>query len=135
MTVDCTSIPQTAIPGLNKCPYDQWNLTAENWQDANVDGELSSFFFNEVTDAPTYIKGTYPTKLPAINTGPSEGDGYGIGYIGKFISAASGGQETDCTNIIGGNMAGCHPPGSVDDACTVQFNALMCVRHVCADDI
>ena len=130
MTVDCTSIPQSAD---KECPLPKWNLTAENWLDANVDGELSSWFFNLATDAPTAIsKGSYPTKLPAINTGPSQGDSFGIGYIGKFISAASGGQETDCTNIVGGNMAGCHPPGSVQDACMVQSNTLMCVKYLCA---
>ena len=118
MTADCTSLPQTVI---NECSPATWNLTSDNWLDANVDGELSSWFMDEVKDAPTEIlKGSYPTKLPAINTGPSEGDTYGIGYIGKFISAAAGGQETDCTNIIGGNMAGCHPPKSLQDACTVN---------------
>lgn len=115
MTVDCTSIPQTAIPGPNKCPYDQWNPTVSNWLDANVDGELSSFFLDEVTDAPTYIKGTYPTKLPRIGTGPGSNE-QAVGYPGKLISAAAGSEAVDCSDVIGG-MAGCHPPPSVDDAC------------------
>lgn len=119
MTVDCTSIPQTAIPGPNKCPYDQWNPTVSNWLDANVDGELSSFFLDEVTDAPTYIKGTYPTKLPRIGTGPGSNE-QAVGYPGKLISAAAGSEAVDCSDVIGG-MAGCHPPPSVDDACKVSF--------------
>ena len=128
MTADCTSIPTTA---LTECSFSAWNFTAENWVDANVDGELSSWFFNETKDVPTSIaKGSFPTKLPPINTGPSEGDTFGIGYVGKFISAASGGQETDCTNIIGGNMAGCHPPGSIENECMVQSNTLTCVTNL-----
>ena len=116
LTVDCTRVPQASISGPNKCPYEQWNPTVENWNDANVDGELSSFFMDEVTDAPTYIHNTYPTKLPRIGTGPGSNNG-SIGYVGKLISAAKGDIAVDCTNIIGGNMAGCHPPPSVDEAC------------------
>ncbi len=119
MTSDCTSVPQTAIPGPNKCPYDQWNPTVSNWLDANVDGELSSFFLDEVTDAPTYIKGTYPTKLPRIGTGPGSNE-QAIGYPGKLISAAAGSEGVDCSDVIGG-MAGCHPPPSVNDACKISF--------------
>lgn len=123
MTADCTSAPQAA---MTECPLSLWNLTADNWVDANVDGELNSWFFNEVSDAPTQIsKGSFPTKLPAINTGPSEGDTFGIGYVGKFISAAAGGLGTDCSNIVGGNMADCHPPTSIQDACMVQSNSLV----------
>lgn len=121
MTSDCTSIPQTAIPGPNKCPYDQWNPTVSNWMDANVDGELSSFFLNQVPDAPTYIKGTYPTKLPQIGTGPGSNE-QAVGYPGKLIAAAAGDESVDCSDVIGG-MAGCHPPPSVNDACKVSpFN-------------
>lgn len=119
MTSDCTSIPQTAIPGPNKCPYDQWNPTVSNWADANVDGELSSFFLDLVTDAPTYIKNSYPTKLPRIGTGPGADIG-AIGYPGRLISAAAGGLSVDCSDVIGG-MAGCIPPPSIDDACKITF--------------
>ena len=87
--------------------------------DANVDGELSSFFMDQVTDAPTYIKGTYPTKLPRIGTGPGSNE-KAIGYPGKLISAAGGDEAVDCSDVIGG-MSGCHPPPSVNDACKSSF--------------
>ena len=133
MTVDCTSIAQTAIPGPNKCPYDQWNPTVSNWLDANVDGELSSFFLDEITDAPTYIKGTYPTKLPRIGTGPGSNE-QAIGYPGKLIAAAAGDEAVDCSNIIGGTMAGCHPPPAINDACKVSlFDATNRSEFCCND--
>lgn len=100
--------------------------------DANVDGELSSFFLDEVTDAPTYIKGTYPTKLPRIGTGPGSNE-EAIGYPGKLISAAAGDESVDCSDIIGG-MAGCHPPPSIDDACKISFRNVTTQSRLCCTD-
>lgn len=74
---------------------------------------------DEVTNAPTYIKGSYPTKLPRIGTGPGS-NAQAIGYPGKLIAAAAGDEPVDCSNVIGG-MAGCTPPPSVDDACKISF--------------
>ena len=109
MPVDCSQ-------PLSSCNYDQWQPTVSNWLEANVDGELSSFAFDMVTDAPTgTLKNTWPTKLPRIGTGPSNRTD-AVGIAGKLMAAAGGGISANCS-ILEGSNGQCGRPPSVQDSC------------------